>query len=115
MKNHETWDDRYGLINAPGLHFGVVSTNVAFDAGVDSGRAVILVDGAVTVTLPLAADSKGKAFWVKKIDAGAATVLQAAAGDLIDGAATQNLNNQFDAMLVVSDGTTNWWILAHNP
>jgi hypothetical protein len=65
------------------------------------------------VNLPLASDNKGKAFYVKKVDAapGSTVKIIAAAGDLIDGGATKTLSMQYDALLVVSDGTTNWWII----
>jgi hypothetical protein len=105
------FDGRYGLINHPYLHFGTVTTAVNFAAGVDSGAGTILANGAITVTLPLAAENKGKAFWIKNIAVGAVTIARSGA-DLIDGATSQSLPDQYDVMLVVSDGVSNWWILS---
>jgi hypothetical protein len=117
MKNRETWDDRYGLLNHPYLHYGVVSvTSGPYNAGVDGPECVILVDtGGVnfTVNLPPASTNPGKAFYVKKINAlGGFVKLQASAGDTVDGAVSNStITAQFDALLVVSDGGTGWWII----
>lgn len=106
------------ILNRPDLYYGVVIVTAAFAAGVDSGRCVILCNnGAITVTLPLAADEPGKAYYIKKIDAagGAITILPSGA-DTIDGATSgaggQTLADQYDVMLVVSDGGTAWHILS---
>jgi len=111
MQDRETWDDRYGLINHPYLHFGTVFAGAAFAAGVDSGASVILATAAITITLPPAVENKGKAFWIKNTIVGVITI-NPSVGDLIDGAITQSLPDQYDVMLVVSDGTTNWWVLS---
>ena len=111
MKNRETWDDRYGLLNHPYMHYGVVSVNAAFTAGINSGAAVILATGIVTVTLPPAAEHPGAAFWIKNVGAFGATTIDTTGGDKIDGALTQTLADQYDAIHVVSDGT-DWWILS---
>lgn len=110
MKDRETWDDRYPIIHAPYLHFGVVTTTVPYAAGEDSGNCVILVNGAVTVTLPLAANNKGTAFFIKNIGVGAVTIARSGS-DLIDGGTGASLPDQYDVMLLVSDGT-GWWILS---
>jgi len=117
MKNRETWDDRYGLLNPPYLYFGSIIVTANFLAGVDSGRSTILVNaGGVTVTLPLAADSVGKAFFIKNISAIGATTILPSGTDLIDGVTAggggQSLPDQYDVMLVVSDGISNWFILS---
>lgn len=111
MELGKTFDDRHGLINHPYLHYGTVITAVNFDAGVDSGAAVILCNAAITVTLPLAANHPGKAFWIKQIAAAASTVARSGA-DLIDGAVSQPLADQYDVICVVSDGVSNWYVLA---
>jgi hypothetical protein len=111
MKDQETWDDRYNLINHPYLHYGTFTTTVSITAGEESAAAVILANGAITITLPLAVDNKGRAFYIKNIGVGAVTVAPSG-GDLIDGGAGGSLPDQYDVMLVVSDGTTNWWILS---
>jgi hypothetical protein len=116
MKNNETWDDRYPILNAPYLHYGLVTvTTSPWNAGVDGAEAVILmnVGAASVVDLPLASENKGKAYYVKKIDAAAGAVtIQAQVGDTIDGAASNNsIAAQYDCLLVVSDGGNGWWII----
>lgn len=110
MEDQKTWDDRYNLINHPYLHYGTVTTNVSITAGEDNAAAVILANGAITITLPFAAENKGRAFYIKNIGVGVVTITPQA-GDSIDGGG-QSLPDQYDVMLVVSDGTTNWWILS---
>ena len=111
MKDQETWDDRYDLMNKAYLHYGVVTVTANYAAGVESPACVILVNAPVTVTLPLAAQSKGKVFWIKNISAFAVTIAPTGT-DLIDGAnVNQSLPDQFDVMCLVSDGTA-WWILS---
>lgn len=110
MKDRETWDDRYDLMNKPYLHYGVVTATANFLAGVESPASVILVNGLVTVTLPAAAENKGKAFWVKNIGAFAVTIVPTAL-DTIDGAVSQSLPDQYDVMHFVSDGA-NWFVLS---
>ncbi len=110
MKDQETWDDRYQLLNQPYLRWGVVTTAVNFAAGVDSRAAVILCTAALTVTLPLAADNANKVFWIKNTGVGAVTI--AASGpDLIDGAVSQSLPDQYDVMALVCNGV-NWFVLS---
>lgn len=111
MKAGENWDDRYGLLNHPYIHYGVVTASANFAAGVDSGAGVILVNGAFTVTLPLAVNFPGKSFFIKQIAAAAATIACSGA-DTIDGAASQSLPDQYDVMQVVSDGVSAWHILS---
>lgn len=76
--------------------------------------AVILGDatgGVVTVSLPAASAQSGRRLSVKKIDASANKVtVVAAGGDLIDGAATEDLLAQYDAVTIVSDGVSAWYI-----
>lgn len=110
MQDQETWDDRYPLLHHPDLHYGTFTTNVSVTAGEDNAAAVILANGVITITLPLAADNKGRAFYIKNIGVGVVTITPQA-GDAIDGGG-QSLPDQYDVMLVVSDGTTNWWILS---
>jgi hypothetical protein len=114
MKDRETWDDRYPILNHPYLHYGVVATAVNFSAGVDSGDAVILATTVpLTVTLPLAAENVGQAFYIKKATAAAGnlTIARAAAAETIDGAmADAIISTAQAAILIVSDGT-GWWII----
>jgi hypothetical protein len=67
--------------------------------------------GAVTLTLPVASDNDGMTVLVKKIDASVNAVTIAAQGaDTIDGAATQALAAQYDALTLFCDGS-GWWLI----
>ena len=69
--------------------------------------------GTTTVTLPAAADSKGRIYNIKKIPNATAeeNILElASAGGLIEGAATTTITVNYSGLQVQSDGT-NWYIL----
>jgi hypothetical protein len=67
--------------------------------------------GAVTVNLPAAASSNGVYLIVKKTDASVnAVTVDADGAETIDGAATQVLSAQYDAVTVFCDGS-GWWIV----
>lgn len=67
--------------------------------------------GAVTVNLPAAASADGALIVVKKTDASAnAVTLDANASETIDGATTQTLAAQYDALTIACDGAA-WWIV----
>lgn len=78
------------------------------------GDYLILADataGAMTVDLPPVATSIGALIVVKKTDASAnAVTLDADGAETIDGAATQDLAAQYDALTVTCDGVQ-WWIV----
>lgn len=80
----------------------------------DESLSVLLADasgGAVTVDLPAPGPYADKWLTVKKTDAtGNAVILNPGLGVLIDGAGTQAIAYQYDAITLVSDGT-NWAIL----
>ena len=70
--------------------------------------------GGITGTLPLAASNDGKVYFVKKIDAAAGVVTVARAGaDLIDGAVSQPVTNQWDVIGLVSDGAA-WYLISQS-
>lgn len=73
---------------------------------------LVLVDataGAVTITLPPAAQSRGQRVVVKKTDAsGNAVTVDGSGAETIDGAATAALAAQYDSVDIQSDGTS-WW------
>ena len=75
---------------------------------------VLLADasgGAVTVTLPAAADVPGRHFTIKKTDGTGNTVtIDGAGAETIDGAATQVISTQYTALTIASDGST-WWVI----
>jgi hypothetical protein len=131
MELRKTWDDRFALLNHPYLHYGVVvlinlnqdpGEPTSWDASVEGPECVIIVGtnpGPIPapsdfpVRLPPASGNKGKAFYVKKIDAGTGEIqIKAALGDSIDGVSQYDLTTQYEAVLIVSDGVTNWWILS---
>ena len=76
--------------------------------------SVLLVDataGAVTVTVPAAADYTDRQWIVKKIDASANTVtLDATGANTIDGAGTLALASQWDSTRIASNGTA-WFVV----
>ena len=71
--------------------------------------------GSIALTLPLASGATGRIYVVKKISAlGTNPVLvqrNGSGSDLIDGAASVTINNQYASIILQSDGT-NWWILS---
>lgn len=112
MKDKETWDDRYNLINHAYLRYGVIIVTGNFAAGVDGPEAVILFNAAGgTVTLPLAADKRHAAYYIKKVHTGAALTVARSGADLIDGATSLSIPAQYDGVLLVSDGISNWYII----
>lgn len=76
--------------------------------------ALILVDasaGPITLSLPAVASSANRRLTVKKIDAsGNAVTLDPNGAETIDGAATQTITGQYDALAIACDGTA-WWIV----
>lgn len=93
--------------------YQAVSTNttlVANTIGNDSGVYSLteVTSGSPTITLPTAVGIVGYSFKVKNTGSGTA-VLAAAAGQTIDGAATQNIT-QYVSLTVVSNNT-NWLIV----
>jgi hypothetical protein len=78
----------------------------------DYSIRVDATDGALTVTLPAAGSLPGKVFVVKKVDSSAnAVTIDADGSEEIDGATTESLASQYDAITVQSNGTS-WDILA---
>ena len=64
----------------------------------------------LTMTLPSSATIAKFSF--KKIDSSANNVvITAQGGQSIDGNATYSLTSQYDSVTIVSDGTTNWWVI----
>lgn len=114
MQDKETWDDRFDLMNKPYLRYGVIIVDAApFNIGVDSADAVILVSTpGGQLNLPLAASKPHAAYYIKKVAAGASADISRSGADLIDGQALLSLPLQYDAVLLVSDGLTNWYVLA---
>ena len=85
-------------------------TDTAYSATDDD--FLLLADatgGAITITLPPAADVLYQIFIIKRLNSGANSVIVDGDGaETIDGAANKTLLNQYDAINVVSDGTEYW-------
>lgn len=72
--------------------------------------------GAVTVTLPSAAEWKDRVIGVIKTDAsGNAVSVSRSGSDVINGASSVSLASRYYNVLVKSDGTTNWDIVSRFP
>ena len=69
-------------------------------------------DGNGTITLPPAADSTSKAFWVVKKGSGGTLRIEPHADELIDGTDHYNINNQYGTAYLVCDGTE-WYALTN--
>ena len=87
-------------------------TSKTADYTATSSDTVILVDatsGDVTITLP--AVSSGLHYYIKKTDSSSNKVIVDGDGsETIDGSTTQDIISQYDAMEIVSDGTS-WSII----
>jgi len=95
---------------------GSVATQVtalAANTNLDATHHIILGNasgGAFTLTLPLASAASGREYRVKKTDSSSNDVTIARSGaDTIDGATSQVLGSQYEAISFVSDGT-NWFM-----
>lgn len=73
---------------------------------------VFSADGNGTITLPPAADSTSKAFWVVKKGSGGTLRIEPHADELVDGTDHYNINNQYGTAYLVCDGTE-WYALTN--
>jgi hypothetical protein len=68
--------------------------------------------GSITLTLPAAATYPGKVYKIKKTDSSANTVtIDGNASETIDGTLVKYIDNQYDSIEIVSDGT-NWAMIS---
>ena len=111
--DHETglaWLDTSAGIANSGVR--VVNTYTSSQT-LTSANDVVLVDassGVVTITLPAASET-GRQFEIKKIDSSAnAVTIDPNGSELLDGATTAVINNQYESLTIVSDGSA-WHIL----
>lgn len=90
-----------------------VVTLTATASTIAAGDNLVLVDAAsndITVTLPDPA-AGNQTVAIKRIDGAASSVrIASAAAANIDGGVQYALNTQYEAIVVVSDGTQ-WWVL----
>ena len=71
----------------------------------------VAVAGVITLDLPAASANDGLSFKVVKTDvSGNAVTIDADGADLVNTAGTHVLGAQGDAVTIVSDGVSNWWI-----
>lgn len=84
----------------------------------DTSDSLVLADGtsaAFSVTLPTASSAAGRVYTVKKTDVSVnAITIDAAGAELVDGATTHVLSEQYDSATFTSDGTR-WQLVAGWP
>ena len=83
---------------------------VAVATTLNAGHYVVLVSAAVTITLPAAANHKGRNYYVKSITQAGTVTVDANSTELIDGVETQDLLAEFDSIHIVCNGTA-WFII----
>lgn len=90
-------------------------TVVTATTTLDASHGIVLVDataGAVTINLPAASGLSGRGYVIMKIDSSTNGVTIDPNGtELINGSNTKTLLNQFNAVLIVTDGTA-WYSIA---
>lgn len=88
---------------------------VTTSGNVQSGDYLLICDataGSITITLPPAALVPGRIYAFKRISSGANTVtIDGYAAETIDGAASHNLNPQWNSLILMTDGVA-WYKLA---
>ncbi len=103
----------FGQAQAEGLSLAVRA--ITAHRTLTAQDSVILADatsGVITVTLPASSGLSGRLYFIKKTDAGAnAVTIDGNASETIDGATTVALSSQYDARLIVCDGS-NWHVIA---
>ena len=89
-------------------------TTVTANTTLSTSHFTVLVDasgGSRTITLPPAANCKGRIYVIKKIDSSAnAVVIDANASETIDGQLTVSLTTQYQTIRIQSNGTA-WYII----
>jgi hypothetical protein len=93
-----------------------IATSETFTASgaVAVGISYVLGDataGAVTITLPLVAQSVGRAITIKKTDSTGNTItIDGNGSETIDGATTVAISTQYGVVSVYCDGVV-WWVV----
>lgn len=92
----------------------LTTTTIAVNTILTTSHTVVLCDASsapITVTLPVAAGSNTRRYFIKKIDSsGNAVTVDANGSETIDGSTTQIIVSQYDCIEIVCDGTE-WWII----
>jgi hypothetical protein len=79
----------------------------------DSDRVLFVNATSASITIALPAADNTYEFVIKKIDSSANTVtINADPGDLIEGSASYTLTTQYDYVRLISDETTNWFVIS---
>jgi hypothetical protein len=86
----------------------VVLSSITEATTLGGSDEVVLCNGTFTVTLPPAASSEGKLYFIKNIGSGTITI-DGNSSETIDNATTKVLY-QYESKQVVSDGSE-WWII----
>lgn len=109
------WEERISrlvLYGAEGVKKDL--TSVSTSTTLNDSHWTVLVDasgGAVTITLPAAADHKYREYNIKKIDSSAyAVTVDGNGSETIDGATTQVISAQWDCVTVHCNGTA-WFVI----
>jgi len=99
-----------GLLPVTTLHGTPFTAQPGFTNAVDGSV------GALTVNLPAASSSKGQFLAIKIETTGTGPInVTPAGGDSIDGSPSFVMSTTHESIIMVSDGTANWLIIATYP
>ena len=95
-----------------GTPYVVTTRTAGYTETATTGEQLALCSlaGGFTAILPAASGNVAKLGFKKMLAAGQITISRAGT-DLIDGASTAVLNNQYEAITLMSDGSANWEIV----
>lgn len=100
-----------GTLNNLTTNTTVASANLTLNAN----HHVILGSASVsniTLTLPLVNDSKFRQYIVKKIDPTVNKIIvSGSSNQTIDGQLGAEINTQYEALMIVNDGSSNWYLV----
>ena len=100
--------------NTGELHLTPIAVNTTpYAAGAYSVILCTTGAGNLIVNLPQSSANLGKVYVIKKVDAGAGqVVITPFAGDNIDSAATLNVVNRWDSVIIMASGVVTWYVLS---
>ena len=96
------------------LHLSTVAVNVTPYAA-NATSLMVCTTGVpnLVINLPQVSANRGKTYAIKKIDAGAGQVIVTPfAGDVIDGAGSRAIVNQYNVIIIVAGSTTAWHVIS---
>jgi len=91
---------------------GHIVNNTNQSSTIQTSNDVLLVQGNITMTVPLSQNNTGKVFTLKNVGTEVVSV-EVSGSDTIDGQTSLTLSNQYDWLSVISDGNT-WNILNYS-